>query len=51
MAVSSKAVGTSFCVREAIEGAFWDAEAREPVREVRPLGDRGATGLGLMPAA
>jgi hypothetical protein len=35
MAVSSRAVLTSFCVRETIEGAFWDAEARDPVRDVR----------------
>jgi len=27
MTVFSKAVATSFCVHETIEGAFWDAEA------------------------
>jgi len=46
MAVLSKAVATSFCVRETIEGAFWDAEARDPGREDRALADGEATEVG-----
>ena len=43
MAVFSRAVAASFCVRETIEGAFWDAEARDPVREVRTFTVAGGT--------
>ena len=46
MAVSSRAVAASFCVRETIEGAFWDADARDPVREVRTF----AFADGMTPA-
>ena len=46
MGVSSRVVPTSFCERETIEGAFWDAEAREPVREVRAFADGEATEFG-----
>jgi hypothetical protein len=51
MVVSSR-VTASFCEREAIEGAFWDTEAREPVREVRAFADGEATEVGRgIPAA
>ncbi len=46
MAVFSRAATASFCERETIEGAFWDTEAREPVREVRAFADGEATELG-----
>ena len=52
MAVFSRAATASFCERETIEGAFWDTEAREPVREVRAFADGEATELGRgIPAA
>ena len=46
MAVSSKVVATSFCVRETIEGTFWDAEARDPGREDRAFAEGDATEVG-----
>ena len=46
MAVSSRAGASSFCVRETIEGAFWDTEARDPGREVRAFKDGEATEVG-----
>ena len=46
MAVSSRDVAASFCVRETIEGAFWDIEARDPGREVRAFTDGEATEVG-----
>lgn len=51
MAVSSKVVATSFCVRETIEGTFWDAEARDPGREDRAFAEGDATEVGSGTAA
>ena len=52
MAVFSKAMATSFCVHETIEGAFWDAEAWDPGWKDRAFADGGAIEVGSgMPAA